>query len=120
MTDAAGVRPAERELGQASVELVAVLPALLLCAAIAIQLAITGYGLWASASAASAGARAAYVGGDSAEAARSALPLALRRRARIDDSHGVRVSLRVPGLLPGAEPLAVRSRAQLDPGAGSG
>jgi pilus assembly protein CpaE len=114
------VRRRERELGQASVELVAVLPALLICAAIAIQLAITGYGLWASASAASAGARAAYVGGDSAGAARSALPLALRRGARVSDSRGVRVSLQVPGLLPGGERVPVRSRTELDPGADGG
>ena len=114
------MRSRERELGQASVELVAVLPALLVCAAIAIQLAITGYGLWASASAASAGARAAYVGGDSAGAARSALPLALRREARVTGSRGVRVSLHVPGLLPGGGPVPVRSRAELDPEADGG
>ena len=113
------MRPHERELGQASVELVAVVPALLLCAAIAIQLAVSGYGLWASATAASAGARADYVGGDPGAAARSALPLALRRQAQVGHGRGVRVSLRVPG--PGRDGhVPLSSRAALEPEAGGG
>ena len=114
------MRPRGSELGQASVELVAVLPALLLCAAIAIQLAVSGYGLWASATAASAGARAEYVGGDPGGAARSALPLALRRGANVHHNEGVAVSLRVPGPLPGPAAVPVRSRSSLEPEAGDG
>ena len=107
-----------RESGQASVELVAVVPGLLLCALIVIQLAIVGYGLWASAAAASAGARAEYVGGDAARAARSALPVALREASRVRASEEVRVSVRVPSLLPGAGSLPVGARAGLGPEAG--
>ena len=115
------MRPHERELGQASVELVAVLPALLLCAAIAIQLAVSGYGLWVSATAASAGARAGYVGGDPDDAARSALPLALRRGARIEHEARVRVGVRPPTLIPGdPPPVEISSRAGLEPEAGGG
>ena len=113
--------PRERELGQASVELVAVLPALLLCAAIAIQLAISGYGAWAGAAAASAGARASHVGGDPGGAARSALPLVLRRDARVDgDGEAVEVSVRVPSLLPGDAPPPAVARSELDPDAADG
>ena len=106
-----------RESGQASVELVAALPALALCTLIAIQLVITGYGLWASAAAARAGARAAYVGGDVEASARSALPAGLRGGAKISDEAGeVAVAVHVPRLLPGAPQPAARARAGLDPG----
>ncbi len=91
------------------------LPALLLCALIAIQLAIVGYGLWVSATAASAGARASYVGGDAARAARSAIPVALREASRVRASEEVRVSVRVPSLLPGSSSLPVGARAGLGP-----
>lgn len=111
----------ERQAGQASVELVAVLPALLLCTLIAIQLAIVGYGLWASASAARVGARAAYVGGDAEAAARSAVPAGLRRRMDVSDGDAVEVSLRAPSLIPGVGAIPVRAEAGLDregPGGG--
>jgi pilus assembly protein CpaE len=114
------VTAVKRESGQASVELVATLPALLLLALIGVQLAIVGYGLWTAANAARAGARAAYVGGRAGEAARSAVPRPLRRGARVDDGGPVEVSLRVPSLLPGAGPIPVRARTRLGPGGGSG
>ena len=50
--------------GQASVELVAAIPALVLVALMAAQLALAGYALWSAGVAARAGARAAYVGGN--------------------------------------------------------
>lgn len=109
------------EEGQASVELVAVLPALVLLALIAAQLAIVGYGLWTSANAARAGARAEYVGGNGAAAARSAVPTALRRSTRVDGDGPVRVSLRMPSLIPGLKSIPVEARAGLDPeGPGGG
>jgi hypothetical protein len=103
------------ERGQASVELVAVLPFAILLAALAVQLAIVGYGLWTSAGAARAGARAAHVGGDPQAAARSAVPEQLRRgfEARGDP---LDVSLRVPSLIPGVESIPVGAGAHLGVG----
>jgi hypothetical protein len=101
------------------VELVAVLPFLALLAALAVQLAVVGFGLWTSANAARAGARAELVGGDEVAAARSAVPVVLRDglEARGDPFE---VTLRVPSLLPGIESLSVDARSALKPGAGDG
>jgi len=110
------------QAGQASVELVAVIPALLLVVVIAVQLALVGYGLWSAADASRAGARAAHVGGEAREAARSAIPQALERGAKVrrGPDERVRVTVRVPSLLPGAEAIPVRAATGLDPGAGGG
>lgn len=87
--------------GQASVELVAALPFVLLVGALAWQLALTGYAAWMSAHAARAGARADAVGRDVRTAARTALPAALRPGLRVERlrAGGVRVRVRVPMLL---------------------
>jgi hypothetical protein len=114
------VRSSERESGQASVELVAVLPALLLCALIAVQLAVVGYGLWSSANAARAGARAEYVSGRAAPAVRSAVPGPLRRDAEVRDARGVAVSLEAPSLVPGVRSLETAARTELNPEADGG
>jgi hypothetical protein len=60
--------------GQASVELVAALPALLLAALVALQLLAVGYAMTLADGAAEAGALALASGGSAAEAARAALP----------------------------------------------
>ena len=60
--------------GQASVELVAALPALLLAALVALQLLAAGYALTLADGAAEAGALALASGGSAADAARGALP----------------------------------------------
>src|SRR3954453_24189564 len=62
-------RAFRRDRGQASVELVAVVPVLLLVTLVVAQLAVAGYALWSAAAAARAGARAGYVGGDAEAAA---------------------------------------------------
>jgi len=62
------------ERGQATVELVAALPALLLAAVVALQLLAAGYALTLADGAAEAGALALASGGSAAGAARSALP----------------------------------------------
>src|SRR5919197_4720401 len=87
--------------GQASVELVATLPALIVVALLVAQLGIAGWALWSAANAARAGARAAYVGGSVGAAARSALPGLLRDGARVSSEGNVEVSVRAPGLGPG-------------------
>jgi hypothetical protein len=101
------------ERGQATVELVAALPALMLAALVALQLLATGYALTLADGAAEAGALALASGGSAAEAARAALP----GWAEDDVSvavHGetVSVRLRPPSPLdPLAERLAVTSSA---------
>jgi len=102
-----------REEGTASVELVAVVPFLLLAVLVAAQLALVGQALWSTGIAARAGARAAIVGGDAAAAARRALPESLREGARVSDSDGVAVEVRVPALLPALPRLSVGSRSEL-------
>lgn len=65
---------AEAERGQATVELVAGLPALLLAALLALQLLAAGFALTLADGAAEAGALALASGRDAAPAARRALP----------------------------------------------
>lgn len=62
------------EDGQATVELVAAVPALLLAALISLQLLAAGYALTLADGAAEAGALALAEGGSAAAAARAALP----------------------------------------------
>jgi|Tabmets5t2r1_1033131.scaffolds.fasta_scaffold08333_2 hypothetical protein len=90
-----------RQSGQASVELVAMLPVVLLVGAVAWQLALAGHTAWLAAHAARAAARADAVGRGPGEAARSALPRSLEDELEVErrDRGGVRVSVRVPLLL---------------------
>jgi hypothetical protein len=104
------------ERGQASIELVAVLPVVLLVAAVAWQLALAGHAAWLTANAARAGARAEVVGRDPAAAARSALPRSLEHGLEVDrlPAGGVRVSVRVPLLLRGwRAPVRVAAASSL-------
>jgi hypothetical protein len=89
------------ESGQASVETVAMVPLVLLAAAVAWQLVLTGHTLWLCAHAARAAARAELVGRSPERAARSALPRSLDRELSVQrvDGGGIRVKLRLPLLL---------------------
>jgi hypothetical protein len=106
--------------GQASVELIAAIPALALVTLLVAQLALAGYALWSAGIAARAGARAAYVGGDAEHAARASLPEALRKNASIIDRKGVQVRVRAPSLVPGLPHVPVTARAGLGVGDGGG
>ena len=89
------------QAGQAAVETVAVVPLVLLAAAVAWQLVLTGHTLWLCAHAARAAARAEVVGASPRRAARSALPRSLERGLsvnRVEDG-AIRVRIRVPLLL---------------------
>jgi hypothetical protein len=101
------------ERGQAAVELISGLPALLLCGLIAFQLLAVGWTLTLADGAAEAGALAEAAGTDSERAAREALPGWARERVDVEARGGeVRVELRPPSPLPGlAEHLVVSSRA---------
>ncbi len=89
------------ESGQASVETVAIVPLVLLAAAVAWQLVLTGHTLWLCANAARAAARADLVGESSARAARSALPRSLERDLSVTRLHNgaIRVRVRLPLLV---------------------
>jgi hypothetical protein len=104
--------------GQASVELVAAIPVLLLVTLAVAQLAIAGYALWSAGAAARAGARARYVGGDARAAARRSLPSPLRRGATILDRDGVSVRVAAPSLVPGVPSVPVTAWAGLGTGDG--
>ncbi len=108
------------ERGQASAELVAVIPALLLAVLVAAQIGLVGWALWSAGSAARAGARAAHVGGDAEEAALRALPDHLRAGARVRDGDDVGVRIRVPTLIPSVPRIPLEAHAALAPEAGGG
>ena len=89
------------ESGQASVEAIAVVPMVVLAAAIAWQVILAGHTLWLCANAARVAARADLVGLSPERAARSAVPSSLERGMSVEqaDGGGVRVELRLPILL---------------------
>jgi hypothetical protein len=95
------VPPPHTESGQASAEFIALLPVVVLCAAIAWQLVLTGEALWLCANAARAAARADAVGLSPKRAARSALPRSLERNLSVERRAGgrVRVEMRLPLLV---------------------
>lgn len=107
------------ERGQASIELVAALPAVLLIGAIAWQLALAGHTAWLTANATRAAARAEAVGRSGPAAARSALPQSLERHLEVRrlGNGRVRVATRIPWLLIGRPgPIAVAAEASLGSG----
>jgi hypothetical protein len=109
------------ETGQASVEMVAVLPLVVLVGAVAWQLALAGQAVWLCANAARVAARAEAVGGDGERAARSALPRSLERGLSVDAARGgaVRVRVRVPLIVSRWRgPVAVSASAALPQGEG--
>ena len=101
------------EDGQASVEMAALLPLVVLLGALLLQAVVAGQALWLSGAAARAAARAAAVGGDAEAAARGALPPRLEQglRVRSAGGGGVRVSVRVPSVLTSGSLTTVDSRA---------
>jgi pilus assembly protein CpaE len=110
------------QAGQASVELVAVLPFVLLVGLVLWQLAVAGEAVWLCGNAARVAARAEAVGRSGLEAARSAVPAGLRDGLRVkrDAAGRVRVRLAVPILVHAwRAPLDVAATAKLPSGGGS-
>ena len=104
--------------GQASVELLGTLPAVLLVGLAVWQLALGGHAAWLCAHAARAAARAQAVHGDPEAAARSALPRALASGVTVDRAGaGVRVEVPVPLIVPTGRTVRVGATATLE-GAG--
>jgi hypothetical protein len=91
-----------RSDGQASVELVALLPLVAMALAVAWQLVLAGEAVWAASAAARAAARAVAVGADPGPAARGRLAARHERGVRVRSEAGgsVVVSVRIPRVLP--------------------
>ena len=102
--------------GQASVELVALLPLLAVVAAGVWQVALLGHAVWASGVAARAAARAEAVGGDGRPAALRPLPASLRGGASVrrGENGEVRVTVAVPAVV-GGHLGSVASTARFEP-----
>ena len=105
------------ERGQATVELVAALPVLLLAALVALQLLVVGYAITLADGAAEAGALALASGGSAAEAARKALPDWAEDDVSVAvDGGTVSVRLRPPSPIQAlAEHLTIDSSAAARP-----
>jgi hypothetical protein len=108
------------EDGQATVELVALLPALVAAALLAWQAIVAGQAWWLAANAARAAARAQALGADPAVAARRALPDRLRRGLRVTrdtgaNRDGVRVRVEVPPVLAGLRFGSITVKARMEP-----
>ncbi|HWH93596.1 MAG TPA: hypothetical protein VNT03_07025 [Baekduia sp.] len=109
---------ARGEDGQASVELVALLPVLVGIVLLAWQAVVAGEAWWLASAAAREAARAAALGGDPRAAAAEVLPAPLRRDLRVrpdGDAAGVSVRVAVPPVLAGIRVGSVTVRARMEP-----
>jgi hypothetical protein len=102
--------------GQATVELVALLPLVGLLVALLWQALLAGETVWLSGGAARAAARAVAVGADPADAARSILPERLEQGMRVErEPDGViTLVLRVPAALGGGTIGPVTAQARFE------
>jgi hypothetical protein len=108
------MRAGRADEGQASVEMTALLPLVVLLGALLWQAVVAGQALWLSGAAARAAARAAAVGGDAETAARDALPPRFERGLRVratNDGGAVRVAVGIPSVLTSGVLTTVESRA---------
>ena len=105
------------EHGQATVELVALLPLVAVLAALLWQGVVAGQAIWFAGSAARAAARANAIGADERAAARRVLPERLEDGVAVRHEHGragVRVAIRIPSVigLGGLGTVSARARLQ--------
>jgi hypothetical protein len=107
----------ERQRGQASVELVAVLPFVAVVVMALWQLAVAGQAAWLSGAAARAAARAQAVAGDPRVAARAVLPRRLERGLRVSarDDGSVRVRISVPSVVGRGRLGTISAQARFEP-----
>jgi hypothetical protein len=106
---------ARAEDGQATVELVAVLPVVGLVLLLAWQALVAGQTWWLASAAAREGARAFALGGDPAVAARHVLPDGADGVDVRAERDAVRVRLAIAGVLPGLDLGSVTARAHMEP-----
>jgi hypothetical protein len=113
----AATRPSSAEHGQATVELVALLPLMGVLAALLWQAVVAGQAVWLAGSAARAAARASALGTDAPAAARRVLPDRLERglvvRRVRPGSGGVQVAIAVPAVVGSGRLTTVHARARL-------
>lgn len=117
----AAPRPPGAERGQASVELVALLPLVAVLAVLLWQAVVAGQAVWLAGSAARAAARATAVGSDAAAAARRVLPAHLERGLVVRPAasgEGVRVAVAIPVVFGAGRLTTVSARARLQDQAG--
>ncbi len=103
-------------MGQASVELVALLPLVGVLLALSWQAVVAGQAVWLAGSAARAAARATALGADAPAAARRVLPARLERGLVVRPAAsggGVRVAIGVPRILGAGRLTTVSARARL-------
>jgi hypothetical protein len=93
-------RRRQDERGQASVELVVLLPLLILILLALVQACLAGYAAWSAMTAARAGARAHAVGADVERAVRSAAPIGGSGARIVRDRDVITVRIVVPSVLP--------------------
>src|SRR5688500_9139623 len=107
--------PRRGERGQATVELVALLPLMAVLAALLWQAVVAGQAVWLAGSAARAAARASAVGGDARVAARRVLPARLRAGVAVSSrgEEGVRVAIAIPSVVGAVRLGTVAARARL-------
>ena len=84
------------------------------------QFVAAGYALWSAETAARAGARAEYVGGDGRDVALQALPPGLRAGAEVHEGEGVSVTVRAAAPAPGVPGLPVTARSATGTGGTDG
>lgn len=100
-----GVTHQRAEQGQASVELVAVLPIVGVVVLLMWQTVVAGQAVWLSGGAARAAARAHAIGGDPAAAARAVLPRGSHVRVTRSADGGIRLRIPVPLVGPGSHTI---------------
>jgi pilus assembly protein CpaE len=107
---------ARDERGQATVELIGMLPFLVLAALVVWQLLLVGYSITSAENAARAASRVAARGGDGEKAAKRVIGSPLREGIKVKmDGTKAMVSVRVPLLVPGIgdDDFVVRRDAEL-------
>jgi hypothetical protein len=109
------IRAGER--GQATVELVGVLPLVAVLGFALWQAAVAGQALWMAGTAARVAARAAAIGADPEAAARGVLTPRLEDglRVRRRDDGGVRVTVRIPAVVGGGAVASTTAAARFVP-----
>ena len=109
-------RPPGAEDGQASVELVALVPLVAILVVLLWQAVVAGQAVWLAGSAARAAARATAVGADAPAAARRVLPSRLERGLVVRPAasgEGVRVAIAIPVVFGSGRLTTVSARARL-------
>ena len=111
------MRRSAEQGGQATVELIALLPLLVAVLASLWQAVLAGQAIWAVTSAARAAARAHAVGADATVAARAHLPASLEPALRVRTRTGgdVSVSVRIPALPGLPSPGRAQAGARFEP-----